>query len=210
MERKAWTNKKRNANTSTVTAPPRGIALFGTSADPPTHGHQALLQGLLNIFPKVVTWASDNPLKIHGATLDKRHALLKKLVGSISNPHLQIIQELSSPRAITTLEKATKIWPGEELVFVVGSDLVSQIPRWESPRAVMKKARIGIASRKGWPLQKKHLNILESLGGRIDLLPLNIPPSASSQVRENPNLSQIPESILPMVLKENLYGLNTK
>ncbi len=37
------------------------IALFGTSADPPTCGHQALLEGLVAMFPKVATWASDNP-----------------------------------------------------------------------------------------------------------------------------------------------------
>ena len=187
-----------------------GIALFGTSADPPTYGHQALLEGLLKIFPKVVTWASDNPLKTHGASLEQRNVLLQQLVNAIAIPQLELIQTLSSPRTITTLEKAKGIWPGDDLVFVIGSDLVSQIPRWENPRGVLKKARIGIAPRKGWPLQKKHLNALKSLGGRIDLLPLNIPQSASSLVRNNPNLSQIPDSILPMILEENLYGLNTQ
>ena len=74
----------------------------------------------------------------------------------------------------------------------------------------MKKARIGIAPRAGWPLKKKHLNNLKSLGGRIDLLPLQIPESSSSNVRNNIKLSQIPESILSMMLEENLYGLGKK
>ena len=82
------------------------IALLGTSADPPTCGHQALLKGLLKLFPKVVTWASDNPLKQHGESLENRHALLNALVEAISNPKLQLIQELSSPWTITTLERA--------------------------------------------------------------------------------------------------------
>ena len=43
------------------------LALFGTSADPPTCGHQALLEGLLGLYPAVATWASTNPLKRHGA-----------------------------------------------------------------------------------------------------------------------------------------------
>ena len=34
------------------------IALFGTSADPPSTGHRALLEGLLDHYPQVVTWAS--------------------------------------------------------------------------------------------------------------------------------------------------------
>ena len=45
------------------------IALLGTSADPPTRGHQVLLEGLLNRYGQVATWASDNPLKQHDAPL---------------------------------------------------------------------------------------------------------------------------------------------
>ena len=33
------------------------IALLGTSADPPTRGHQVLLEGLLNRYGNVATWA---------------------------------------------------------------------------------------------------------------------------------------------------------
>lgn len=43
------------------------IALLGTSADPPTRGHQVLLEGLLRRYGQVATWASDNPLKQHDA-----------------------------------------------------------------------------------------------------------------------------------------------
>ena len=48
------------------------IALFGTSADPPTLGHEALLRELTKIFPKVITWASDNPEKKHEIPLLKK------------------------------------------------------------------------------------------------------------------------------------------
>lgn len=186
------------------------IALLGTSADPPTYGHQALLQGLLKIFPRVVTWASDNPGKNHGTSLQNRYALLNSLVEAIANPNLQLNQDLSSPWTITTLEKASKLWPAKELIFVVGSDLADQIPTWSNPQAVMQKARIGIALRQGWPIKENQLKSLRSLGGQIDLLPLKIPASASSQVRENSKLSEIPDSILPMVLEQNLYGLNNQ
>ncbi len=193
-----------------MTHPSGPIALLGTSADPPTYGHEALLTGLLTIFPKVVTWASDNPTKSHGESLHNRHALLNALVNAIANPRLKIIQDLSSPWTITTLEKAVEIWPEEELVFVIGSDLAEQIPSWEKPKAVLRMARIGIAPRAGWPLNKKHLSTLQSLGGRIDVLPLQIPSSASSQIRLNPKLSEIPDSVLPVVLEQNLYGVRER
>ncbi len=186
------------------------IALLGTSADPPTYGHEALLQGLLKIFPKVVTWASDNPMKEHKVSLQNRHALLTILVDSIANPDLKLVQALSSPWTIKTLDKASELWPNEELIFVIGSDLAQQIPSWEDPKAVLRKARIGIAPRRGWPLTKKHLNILRSLGGKIDLLPLEIPASASSQVRLDSKLTQVPNAILPMIKERNLYGFKNQ
>ena len=95
------------------------IALLGTSADPPTIGHQALLEGLLREFPRVVTWASDNPSKRHGAELKQRSDLLNRVVQTIGDPRLELGQDLSSPYAITTLERARQRWPQSPLCFVV-------------------------------------------------------------------------------------------
>ena len=64
------------------------IALLGTSADPPTRGHQALLTGLLEHYPRVATWASDNPMKQHAADLNMRRDLLQALVQHLSLIHI--------------------------------------------------------------------------------------------------------------------------
>ncbi len=187
----------------------RKIALLGTSADPPTCGHQALLQGLLTLFPRVATWASNNPMKEHKANLVKRHEMLKVLVDWISHPGLELVQDLSSPLALITLKKAKILWPNAELTFVIGSDLTNQIPTWVKAKEVLNIARIGIAPRQGWPVSKQQLETLQSLGGRIDILPLQIPATASSMIREESNTSDIPIAILPMLLEQNLYGLTT-
>lgn len=183
------------------------VALLGTSADPPTCGHQALLEGLLARFPRVVTWASDNPIKEHGAPLTTRAALLQTLVNAIGNPRLELAQELSSPWAITTLERAGRRWPGAELVFVVGSDLAAQIPRWRQAEAVLHGCRLAIVPRRGWPLQPDTLDALEALGGRVEPLPLEIPATASSQVRQQLRAEQVPAAVWPLLLEHNLYGL---
>lgn len=183
------------------------IALFGTSADPPTRGHQALLEGLLRLYPQVATWASDNPLKLHGAPLEQRSTLLGHLVAAISNPRLSHRQELSSPWAITTLERAAAYWPGRELVFVVGSDLAPQIPGWKQAQAVLERCQLAIAPRAGWPLQAGSVEALKALGGRVITLSLEVPATASSAVRQNPDPSQIPDALVPLLLKQNLYGL---
>ncbi len=183
------------------------IALLGTSADPPTLGHQALLEGLLKLFPKVATWASNNPQKKHIASLTKRQFLLHSLVQAIANPGLELTQELSSPWTINTLQVAEKKWPKAELIFVIGSDLAYQIPTWLRAKDILQKARIGIAPRKGWPMTRSQLNTLKSLGGRIELLPLNIPSTASSKVRIKGQTDQLPQVVLTILSQQNLYGL---
>ncbi len=182
------------------------IALFGTSADPPTLGHRALLEGLLTLYPQVATWASDNPLKQHAAPLPLRSALLAALVQAIEDPRLEHRQELSSPFTVETLERAAEHWPGRTLVFVCGSDLVPQIPRWRAAEAVLARARLAIAPRQGWPLNPHDLEALRLRGARIDPLPLWIPATASSEVRHVADPSQVPPELWPLLQQHNLYG----
>tara|TARA_B100000700_G_scaffold155475_1_gene172620 strand:+ start:603 stop:1190 length:588 start_codon:yes stop_codon:yes gene_type:complete len=182
------------------------IALFGTSADPPTLGHQALLSELIKVFPKVITWASDNPDKKHQIPLLKRTELLRILVKKISHPKLELVQELSSPRTINTLKKALLIWPEASFSFVIGSDLTDQIPKWLNAKSVLTKAKISIAIRDGWPIHDTQLKEIEKLGGEVELLPFNIPKSSSTNFRKKPEEALIPSELIPTLLKENLYG----
>ena len=183
------------------------IALFGTSADPPTLGHQALLSELTKIFPKVITWASDNPDKKHQIPLLKRTELLRILVKKISHPKLELVQELSSPRTIHTLEKALQLWPEASFSFVIGSDLAVQIPKWLNANSVLNKTKIAIAIRDGWPINAKQLEEIRKLGGEVELLPFKVPGSSSSNFREKPQEALVPLEIIPTLLEENLYGL---
>ena len=182
------------------------IALFGTSADPPTLGHQVLLSELTKIFPKVVTWASDNPDKNHQIPLIKRTELLRILVKKLSHPKLELVQELSSPRTINTLQKAFQLWPEADFSFVIGSDLALQIPKWRNVRSVLNKAKISIAIRDGWPINTQQLEDIQKLGGDIELLPFNVPGSSSSNFRKKPQEALVPSELIPKLLEENLYG----
>ncbi len=184
------------------------IALLGTSADPPTRGHQALLEGLLTLYERVVTWASDNPMKQHGASLDLRCTMLGTLVEQINQVRLNLVQDLSSPHTITTLNRAAQLWPDQTLVFVVGSDLAEQIPHWKQTELWLPLCRLAIAPRRGWPLNTNAVDQLQSLGASIDVLDLELPAAASSQLRLKPDQTQVPESIWPLLLQHNLYGLS--
>jgi len=189
---------------------PASVALLGTSADPPTRGHQALLEGLLGLYPRVATWASDNPMKDHGAPLEQRAALLAAVVAAIGDPRLELVQELSSPWAITTLERAAEHWPAMQLVFVVGSDLAGQIPRWRQAEQVLRRCRLAVVPRSGWPLDEPQLQALRRLGGVVEELPLRIPATTSSQARRQPSSDQVAAAAWPLLHQHNLYGLSVR
>ncbi len=199
-------NRDKSSTPVSLTISP--IALLGTSADPPTYGHESLLKELSKLFPKVITWASDNPMKKHYASLSQRHKLLQALVKDLDLPQIELRQELSSPQTIKTLEIANELWPWADLVFIIGSDLAKQIPTWVQSQDLFSKVRLGIALREGWPLNNNDLKELQGLGANIDLLPFTIPASSSSNIRNYQTASQIPKSILPIILKERLYGLS--
>ncbi|MEB3333922.1 MAG: nicotinate-nucleotide adenylyltransferase [Cyanobacteriota bacterium] len=189
----------------------RSIALFGTSADPPTTGHEALLRGLMALFPQVATWASDNPMKPRQTPLDARVALLGALVDSIGDPRLSMAQELSSPWAVETLERARVRWPESTPVFVVGSDLVAQMPHWRGAATLLRDLEVAVVPRWGWPVGDKDLEVLRRLGARVRLLPLAPPATASSRARDPaggcPDLDQVPAALWPLLRRHGLYGL---
>lgn len=190
---------------------PGPVALFGTSADPPTRGHRELLLGLRRHYPLVATWASDNPLKQHTAPLELRQQLLEAVVRAIGDPSLRLVQELSSPWAVETLERAEQLWPNRPLVFVIGSDLAPQLPRWREAQRLLTRCNLAIAPRVGWSLKPADLERLRQLGATLDVLPLRIPATASSTLRAASAAAaaeQLPAELWPLLIQHNPYGLN--
>ena len=183
------------------------LALLGTSADPPTEGHRALLAGLAEHYGQVVTWASDNPLKQHGAPLAVRAQLLEALVQDLADPRIRHRQALSSPRAIDTVTLAAELWPGHALVFVVGGDLAAQVPSWYRAAELLQRCRLAVVPRQGFPLDPKALATIEALGGQIELVHLPVPATASSAIRRHPSPEQVPAALWAELVKHNLYGL---
>ena len=191
--------------------PPPAMALFGTSADPPTIGHQAILAGLGQRYPMVATWASDNPLKHHGAPLAVRRQLLQVVVDSLKarmpqGRRLELRQDFSSRRALDSVQAARACFPTARLLFVVGVDLLPQIPRWYKASELLRCCCLAVIPRHNGPPQKPAMARLQAAGAQLEVLPLHIPPVASSQVRQRPDPALVPEELLPMLVSRRLYG----
>ena len=181
------------------------IALFGTSADPPTIGHKKILEELSNIYSCVIAYASDNPKKKHKENIFFRNLLLKSLIKDMNNPKIIFNQKISSQWAIESIEECKKIYPFSKIDFVIGSDLVTEIFSWKNFDKIIRIVKLLIIKREGYPIGSKTLKMLKTNKVIFEISSLNIPNISSSMVRLNNNYSDLPKSLIDIVKKNNLY-----
>ncbi len=187
------------------------IALFGTSADPPTLAHQQIMCWLSERFPRIAVWAADNPDKVHGATLGQRAAMLELLVASLEHSHVQVYQELSHRYTVKTLKFARQLWPRAEFSLVIGGDLVSQIDRWQGGIDLIRQVELLVVPRPGWSLPPEALQRLENLGGRVQLVTdLDTLAISSTAVRRDADLQALTPTVAAYIDRLDLYHLKNK
>ncbi len=184
------------------------IALFGTSADPPTAGHQMILKWLAKHYDLVAVWASDNPYKNHQTHLQHRVKMLQLLIEEIHppQPQLKICPELSYLRSLMSVRQAQKIWGKEsEYHLVIGSDLIVQVPRWYGVQDLLKQVKILIISRPNYPICTKDLKMIEELGGDYLIADLDAPAVSSTAYRETQDQTIVTTPIQDYIHHQKLY-----
>jgi nicotinate-nucleotide adenylyltransferase len=188
------------------------IALFGTSADPPTAGHQTILRWLSDHYDLVVVWASDNPFKDHQATLKQRTKMLRLAIQEIESPenNISLREELSDRRTLITVQKAREIWGDDaEFTVVIGSDLVAQIRKWYRIEELLKQVQILIVPRPGYTIAQKDLEALTNLGGKYAIANVDAPPVSSTTYREEKDSDLITPAVQNYISQNNLYSSST-
>ncbi|MGB7444453.1 MAG: nicotinate-nucleotide adenylyltransferase [Coleofasciculaceae cyanobacterium] len=189
------------------------IALFGTSADPPTAAHQAILNWLSSHYDLVVVWASDNPLKSHQTPLEHRSQMLKLLIEDIlpSQENIGLYQNLSSPRTLETIQQAKQYW-GEEvdLTLVIGSDLINQIPRWYQVEKLLRQVKLLVVPRPGYEIDQAGIEILSKLGANINIAQLKLPAVSSTAYREKGETEAVTAPVKAYIHQEQLYACQNK
>jgi len=183
------------------------IALFGTSADPPTAGHQQILNWLSHHFDEVWVWASDNPFKSHQTRLEHRAAMLRLLIEDIDPPrqNIHLRQELSSPKALVTVEQARQQGAEAEFTLVIGSDLVGQLPRWYRADELFRQVKLLVVPRPGYSLEEANLEGLRDLGARVAIADMTGPAVSSTAYREEGDPDILTPPIEEYIHREQLY-----
>lgn len=184
------------------------IALFGTSADPPTAGHQAILSWLSQRYDWVTVWAADNPLKSHQTPLEHRGAMLLLLIEDIESAgqNIGFHPELSSRRTLETVEKAKERWGTDaDFTLVIGSDLVSQLPRWYRIEELLRQVKLLVVPRPSYPVDNADLQRLRQLGAEVAIADLTGPNVSSTAYRENGETQVLTPPVQAYINREHLY-----
>ncbi|MBW4664791.1 MAG: nicotinate-nucleotide adenylyltransferase [Chroococcus sp. CMT-3BRIN-NPC107] len=185
------------------------VALFGTSADPPTSGHQKILSWLSEHYDWVAVWAADNPLKSHQTALAHRSTMLRLLIEEMRPPRHNIgfYPELSSRRTLETLEKAKKLWSSEKVDFtlVIGADLVNQLPHWYKAEELLQQVQILVVPRPGYTLENEDLQKLKDLALGVEVAGLTGLDVSSTAYRDYGDDHVITPPIQAYIHQEHLY-----
>ncbi|MBO6960009.1 MAG: nicotinate-nucleotide adenylyltransferase [Prochlorococcus marinus CUG1438] len=183
----------------------KNIALFGTSADPPTIGHEKILEELSRIYGFTISYVSNNPKKKHIEDISMRSHLLKTLIEDLDNPKILFNQSVSSQWAVDSIEKCKEIYEFNNLDFVIGSDLIKDIFYWKNFDKIILDVSFFIILREGYPVESNTLKMLETYRVKFKISTIKIPDTSSSNFRLNFNYSNLPTSLIDIVKENNLY-----
>ena len=183
----------------------KSIALFGTSADPPTIGHKKILEELSKIYAFTISYVSNNPKKKHIEDISIRSHLLKTLIDDLDNPKILFNQKISSQWAVESIEKCKEIYKFNNLDFVIGSDLIKDIFYWKNFDKIILEVSFFIILREGYPVESNTLKMLETYRVKFKISTIKTPNISSSKFRLNFNCSNLPSSLIDIVKKNNLY-----
>ena len=183
----------------------KSIALFGTSADPPTIGHKKILEELSKIYAFTISYVSNNPKKKHIEDISIRSHLLKTLIDDLDNPKILFNQKMSSQWAIESIKKCKEIYKFNNLDFVIGSDLIKDIFYWKNFDKIILEVSFFIILREGYPVESNTLKMLETYKVKFKISTIITPNISSSKFRLNFNCSNLPSSLIDIVKKNNLY-----
>ena len=183
----------------------KSIALFGTSADPPTIGHKKILEELSKIYAFTISYVSNNPQKKHIEDISIRSHLLKTLIDDLDNPKILFNQKISSQWAVESIKKCKEIYKFNNLDFVIGSDLIKDIFYWKNFEKIILEVSFFIILREGYPVESNTLKMLETHRVKFKISTIKTPNISSSKFRLNFNCSNLPSSLIDIVKRNNLY-----
>jgi nicotinate-nucleotide adenylyltransferase len=155
------------------------LGLLGGTFDPPHYGHLIAAQEVawqLQLQCVLFLPARQNPLKQGAPSTEAEHRCEMVARAIAGNPLFASSRlDIDRPPPSYTVDLLRSLQTSDqqtELFFVVGADILPELPKWRAPDEVLRLARLVVVNRPGWPVP--NLKALEAAipgaGERADVV----------------------------------------
>jgi nicotinate-nucleotide adenylyltransferase len=180
------------------------LGLYGGAFDPPHRGHVELARRAkeeLGLDRIIVLVAADPG---HKKVTTPRATRLR--LARAAFPDDEVVLD-EHARTIDTL-RAHPEW--DDAVFLIGADQFCDLPTWKEPDEVLRRVRLGVATRPGFPRERLEAVLAELEDPQrvlfFDLEPI---PVASSTLRSRFAAEDVPSAVADIIRAEKLYDVET-
>ena len=204
------------------------IAILGGTFDPIHNGHLAAAQSVAEAFQVDEVHlipAFSPPHKQSRGITSPFHRFAMVALASVSFDRFRTstieVDALEKRYTVETLESMKQMYPGADLLFVVGTDMYQEIETWRNFRRLFELAHLVIVNRPGFPfrediapfkvLDRTQTVTLPSDGAAVFYLPFVELPISSTEIREErkrgERVSQwLPPQVWSYIERHKLYS----
>lgn len=185
------------------------IGILGGTFNPIHVGHLILAEEVLQkIGLSKIIFIPTNlpPHKDNGQVISATHRMKMLRLAIRGNPHFGVsdieIKRGGRSYTIDTLKELKKIYSGDELYFIIGSDLINYLDDWKDLKEIIAMVKFIVATRPGYSLQN-----LPDYMTTINICAVDISAFGIRQcIKENRSFRYlVTEAVRHYILKKGLY-----
>lgn len=187
--------------------------IFGGTFDPIHRGHIELAQAAKKCcgLDRVLLMVTATPPHKSGERTDGRirSAVAKTAVSGLDGIYVCDMELERGGKSYTadTLEELHRLYPDDELVYIVGADMLENLPNWYMPERICSLASIVGANRGGSGIDAEGAaNVLrERYGARVRVIDVTPFPVSSTEIRSRIHDALSVRGLLPESAEFEIY-----
>ncbi len=198
------------------------MGIYGGSFNPPHTGHVAAVRQAMDLLcldkllliPAHV--APHKQLPEDSATPEQRLAMLRLATAGIANAEISLIEFSREGVSYTyeTVQQLKTVYPNEELVLIMGSDMFLTFDTWKNPDVIMSHASLGVLYR-GDPGERQQvarkMEEMQQRGAKVYLAENPVLSVSSTDLRRmlifGCGDSFLPSGVGEYIRENGLYGV---